>query len=256
MVDYMNARSTIETLENRTLFAVATDLDLSFSGDGKVITDFGGADDVARAVAVQSDGKIVVAGETPVTVNGVTNINFAVVRFNKDGKYLASWGKPGAGPGEFNLAHALVIDSKGNLYASDHRNNRIQIFDGNGKFLKQWTNLGPGQGLYMTPNDELWAVMIRSHEENLASTGLAGKIMKIDIATGAMTPVNGLKNLIELAYLKALAQIQKAQAALPTMPTTGTPKHVTAASAAQDQVEDAEGAVAVALNELLGVQNL
>jgi hypothetical protein len=36
----------------------------------------------------------------------------------------------------------------------------------------------------MTPKDELWAVMIRSHEENLASVGLAGKIMNIDIATG------------------------------------------------------------------------
>jgi DNA-binding beta-propeller fold protein YncE len=110
--------------------------------------------------------------------------NSRIIRFNKDGKFLASWGKPGTGSGEFNLIHAIVMDSKGNLYVSDHRNNRIQIFDSNGKFLKQWTHLGPGQGLYMTPTDELWAVMIRSHEENLASTGLAGKIMKIDIATG------------------------------------------------------------------------
>jgi hypothetical protein len=36
----------------------------------------------------------------------------------------------------------------------------------------------------MTANDELWALTIRSHEENDASSGLAGKIMKIDIATG------------------------------------------------------------------------
>jgi sugar lactone lactonase YvrE len=110
--------------------------------------------------------------------------NSRIVRFNKDGKYLMSWGKPGTGPGEFNLVHALAMDSKGNLYASDHRNNRIQIFDPNGKFLRQWTHLGPGQALYMTPKDELFAVMIRSHEENLASVGLAGKIMKIDIETG------------------------------------------------------------------------
>jgi len=110
--------------------------------------------------------------------------NSRIVHFSKDGRYLSSWGKPGTGPGEFNLVHALVIDSKGNLYASDHRNNRIQIFDSNGRFLKQWTHLGPGQGLYITPKDEMWALMIRSHEENLASVGLAGKIMRIEMATG------------------------------------------------------------------------
>src|SRR5438445_518453 len=74
-----------ESLEPRRLMANATDLDLSFSGDGKVVTDFGGADDIAHAVAVQSDGKIVVAGETRVTVNGVQKTAFAAVRFNPDG---------------------------------------------------------------------------------------------------------------------------------------------------------------------------
>jgi peptidylamidoglycolate lyase len=110
--------------------------------------------------------------------------NSRIVHFNKEGTFLNAWGKRGTGPGEFNLVHALVIDSKGNLYASDHVNDRIQIFDSSGKFLKQWTHLGPGQGLYMTAKDELWALMIRSHQENLDSVGLAGKIMRIDIATG------------------------------------------------------------------------
>jgi uncharacterized delta-60 repeat protein len=77
---------SFESLERRTLFAaLPTDLDLSFSSDGKVITDFGGANDVARAVAIQTDGKIVVAGETQVTVNGVKKTAFAAVRYNKDG---------------------------------------------------------------------------------------------------------------------------------------------------------------------------
>jgi uncharacterized delta-60 repeat protein len=79
----MSAR--FESLEVRTLFANPTDLDVSFSGDGKVITDFGGANDVAHAVAVQLDGKVVVAGETQVTVGGVKKTAFAAVRFNADG---------------------------------------------------------------------------------------------------------------------------------------------------------------------------
>ena len=77
--------ATFESLEDRRLFSSPTDLDPSFSGDGKVVADFNGGDDVAHAVAVQSDGKIVVAGEAQVTVNGVKKIAFAAVRFNPDG---------------------------------------------------------------------------------------------------------------------------------------------------------------------------
>ncbi len=56
-------------------------LDTSFSDDGWVITDVNGNDDAARAVAVQTDGKIVVAGEAG---NG-SNRDFAVVRYTADG---------------------------------------------------------------------------------------------------------------------------------------------------------------------------
>ena len=56
--------------------AAPGDLDVSFSGDGKQTTDFGGAD-VASAVAVQADGKLVVAG----TSDG----NFALARYGVDG---------------------------------------------------------------------------------------------------------------------------------------------------------------------------
>src|SRR5205823_2792643 len=56
-------------------------LDASLDGDGKVTTDLGGSNDYAYAVAVQADGKIVVAGYS---ANG-GNQDFAVVRYNADG---------------------------------------------------------------------------------------------------------------------------------------------------------------------------
>jgi uncharacterized delta-60 repeat protein len=56
-------------------------LDTSFDSDGKVTTDLGGTD-VARAVVVQPNGKIVVAGSTSAPT---TNNDFAVVRYNTDG---------------------------------------------------------------------------------------------------------------------------------------------------------------------------
>src|SRR5437763_1641080 len=63
--------------------------------------------------------------------------NSRVVKFNKDGKFLLTWGKRGTGPGEFNTPHSVAVDSKGTVYVSDRENNRIQLFDPDGKFLRQ-----------------------------------------------------------------------------------------------------------------------
>jgi DNA-binding beta-propeller fold protein YncE len=110
--------------------------------------------------------------------------NSRVVKFSRDGKYLMEWGKRGTGPGEFDLPHAIVIDSRQNLYISDRENNRIQIFDANGKFLRQWTHLGATQGMDINAKDELWIVTHRDKGENIAYDTLAGRIMRIDIASG------------------------------------------------------------------------
>src|SRR6266481_5580248 len=77
--------------------------------------------------------------------------NSRVVKFSKDGKYLLDWGKRGTGPGEFNTPHSVAVDSRGTVYVSDRENNRIQIFDPNGKFLRQWTHLGATQNIFITP---------------------------------------------------------------------------------------------------------
>ena len=46
----------------------------------------------------------------------------------KDGKILATWGKQGLGPGEFDWVHGVVVDSKGAVYAADTYGQRIQKF--------------------------------------------------------------------------------------------------------------------------------
>ncbi len=110
--------------------------------------------------------------------------NARIVKFNAEGKYLLSWGKPGKGPGEFHVPHSIAVDSKGRVYVSDRENNRIQIFTPNGEFLKQWTNLGCTQGLFITPDDKMWIITHRNEIENGTYDSLAGRIMQIDIETG------------------------------------------------------------------------
>jgi DNA-binding beta-propeller fold protein YncE len=110
--------------------------------------------------------------------------NARVVKFDKNGKYLKAWGKPGSGPSEFDTVHSIATDSKGMVYVSDRENNRIQIFDTEGKFLKEWTHLGATQGIDITDKDEMFVMTHRNNAENIVYDTLAGRVMKVDVATG------------------------------------------------------------------------
>lgn len=110
--------------------------------------------------------------------------NSRVVKISKEGKYLMAWGKRGTKPGEFNIPHSVAVDSHGTVYVSDRENNRIQIFDANGKFLRQWNHLGATQNIFITPRDEMWIITHRDNIENITYDTLAGRIMHIDLASG------------------------------------------------------------------------
>ena len=58
--------------------------------------------------------------------------NARIAKFDKDGKFIKSWGKRGAGPGEFANVLSIAVDAQGNVYAGDGGNKRIQVFDNNG----------------------------------------------------------------------------------------------------------------------------
>jgi len=88
--------------------------------------------------------------------------NSRVVKFDKDGKFLLAWGKKGKGEGEFNLPHAVRIDSRGLLYVADRENDRIQVFDQSGKFVRQFGGFAPF-GLFITAKDEVFVADGRAH---------------------------------------------------------------------------------------------
>ncbi|WP_024510567.1 peptidyl-alpha-hydroxyglycine alpha-amidating lyase family protein [Bradyrhizobium sp. ARR65] len=66
-------------------------------------------------------------------------INSRVAKVDKDGNWLKSWGDRGKEPGQFNTPHSIATDAQGNVYVADRGNRRIQVFDGEGKFLRQIT---------------------------------------------------------------------------------------------------------------------
>src|SRR5690348_12772492 len=66
-------------------------------------------------------------------------INSRVAKVDKDGNWLKSWGDRGSEPGQFRTPHSIAVDAKGQVYVADRGNRRIQVFDGEGKFLRQFT---------------------------------------------------------------------------------------------------------------------
>ena len=82
--------------------------------------------------------------------------NRRVVHYNAQGKFVKAWGTYGGGPGQFCLPHQVVVDSRGVLYVADRNSGRVELFDQQGKFLDQWTDLIMPWGLWITRADEIW----------------------------------------------------------------------------------------------------
>jgi hypothetical protein len=66
-------------------------------------------------------------------------INSRVAKVDKDGNWLKSWGERGTGPGQFHTPHSIALDAMGRVYVADRSNRRIQVFDGEGNFQRQFT---------------------------------------------------------------------------------------------------------------------
>jgi len=76
--------------------------------------------------------------------------NARVAKFDKDGKFVKSWGKKGTANGEFADVRSIAVDAQGNVYAADGGNKRVQVFDNDGNFKTAFTNVGNAQALCIT----------------------------------------------------------------------------------------------------------
>ena len=73
---------------------------------------------------------------------------------------LASWGAEGAGPGEFHLPHDVRVDTRGRVFVSDRENSRIQLFDRDGAFLEEWTDVARPQNILFGRDDVLYVTEV------------------------------------------------------------------------------------------------
>ena len=76
--------------------------------------------------------------------------NARIAKFDKDGKFIKSWGKRGTANGEFANVRSIAVDAQGNVYAADGGNKRIEVFDNDGNFKTAYTGVGNAQALCLT----------------------------------------------------------------------------------------------------------
>lgn len=101
-----------------------------------------------------------------------------VLKFDKTGAFITSWGGRGKEPGKFEVAHGMAIDAKGLLWVTDRENQRIQVFDADGKFVKEVKYAGVPCGLDI---GDQYIYMVN---------GFAGQVLRLDL-NGAVLAATG-----------------------------------------------------------------
>jgi len=93
--------------------------------------------------------------------------NARVHKFSPDAKHQFSWGEPGTAPGQFNLPHGVWIDRRGRVLVADRENDRVQVFDQNGKLLSVWSTELIGPAFFYVDADDV--VYIPEHNGGMIS---------------------------------------------------------------------------------------
>ena len=105
--------------------------------------------------------------------------NARIAKFSNKGVFVKSWGSKGNGPGQFASVNAIVVDAQGNVYAADAGNKRIQVFDNNGTFKTQYTNVGAPAALCITPGPN--QVLFSSNSNPPEDIDVSGEIYKMKL---------------------------------------------------------------------------
>ena len=130
-----------------------------FSPDGKVLLTLGkpgmpgdapGYLSAVSAVVTAPNGDIYVAD------GHGTGTNDRIVKYAKDGTFIAAWGKHGKGEGQIDTPHGIALDSTGKVYVADRVNNRIEIFSPDGKFIDAWKQFGRPSDVTIDKNDVMY----------------------------------------------------------------------------------------------------
>ena len=115
-------------------------------------------------VAIGANGDVFVAeGHTPGPGGDAR-----VLKFDRNGRFLKSWGGKGSGRGQFQVAHGIDIDGHGRIWVADRENQRVQIFTADGAYVREIRYAGLPCDLEIGPRSIFMV------------NGFAGQLLKLD----------------------------------------------------------------------------
>jgi len=121
-------------------------------------------------VIIGSNGDVFIAQGHAPGANG----NPRVLKFDRSGKFIKSWGGKGKEPGKFDVAHGIAFDARGQLWVTDRENQRIQVFDTDGKFVRELKYAGLPCAIDIGPQS---IFMVNGFAGQLLRMDLDGKVL-------------------------------------------------------------------------------
>jgi hypothetical protein len=104
--------------------------------------------------------------------------NSRISKQDKDGHFVKSWGQTGTEQGQFNKPHGIAMDNAGLLYVADSGNKRIQVFDTDGNFKREFAGVGIPAAMCITPGQHQYIYVSNSNDPETLDNG---EIYKLEL---------------------------------------------------------------------------
>jgi sugar lactone lactonase YvrE len=169
---------------------------IKFNPEGRVVLTLGRRPEPADAAPTgpapdpANPGKYVFNRPTDVGWDPQGNIfvtdgygNSRIVKYDKQGRFIAQAGTRGSGEGQLNLPHSMAMDAKGNAYVADRSNRRIQVFDNDLKFKAIYDNVGTPWELCISPGPHQYLYSSNTFPDNNDYTlaAVSGEVYKMEL---------------------------------------------------------------------------
>jgi DNA-binding beta-propeller fold protein YncE len=129
--------------------------------------------------------------------------NARIVKLDKSGRFIKTWGSKGSGQGHFDMPNSIAVDAQGNVYVADLGNQRIQVFDNEGNFKTQFSDVGAPWTICISPGAHQYLYSSNSNAPDSMDSGeiykmeLNGKILGKFGAAGKLAKEFGTVNEID-----------------------------------------------------------